>query len=67
MLVDVELGLDMRLVFPKKNLRPDRQEEFNKRATRVGNAKFSLPWQTLWTDLKGAVSKITHLIVNIHS
>ena len=57
----------MEVDFPKKNLCPDRQEAFNKRATRVGNAKFSLPWQTLWTDLKGAVSKATHPILNIHS
>ena len=57
------MGVD----FPKKNLRPDRQEAFNKRATQAGNAKCSLPWQTLWTDLKGAVGKVAHSRLNIHS
>lgn len=57
------MGVD----FPKKNLRPDRQEAFNKRATQTGNAKRSLPWQTLWTDLKGAVGKAAHSRLNIHS
>jgi len=67
MLVNVELGLGMKLDFPKKNLRPGRQEAFHKRATSTGNTKFSLPWQTLWTDLKGAVSKVAHSPINIHS
>ena len=57
----------MEVDFPKKNLRPDRQEAFNKRATQAGNAKCSLPWQTLWTDLKGAVGKFAHSRLNIHS
>ena len=57
----------MEVDFPKKNLRPDRQEAFNKRATQTGNAKRSLPWQTLWTDLKGAVGKFAHSRLNIHS
>ena len=57
----------MEVDFPKKNLRPDRQEAFNKRATQTGNAKRSLPWQTLWTDLKGAVGKAAHSRLNIHS
>ena len=57
----------MEVDFPKKNLCPDRQEAFNKRATQTGNAKRSLPWQTLWTDLKGAASKVAHSRLNIHS
>ena len=57
----------MEVDFPKKNLRPDRQEAFNKRATQAGSATRSLPWQSLWTDLKGAVGKFAHSRLNIHS
>ena len=57
----------MEVDFPKKNLCPDRQEAFNKRGTQTGNAKRSLPWQTLWADLKGAVGKVAHSRLNIHS